>query len=92
METESKSKKTYNKYMAGYMKERYQKDITGNRLYRNTLNIKKKYSIDESVLAKYGNFVYNIVTIKELLDLMPIELKQEFLNELPTIEFKKKEV
>ena len=51
METIIKEKKTanLNKYMSEYMKKKYNENPTQQRNYKNSLNIRKKYIIDNKV-------------------------------------------
>jgi hypothetical protein len=87
-----KVKKTadINKYMNEYMKKQYDKDPVKNRLYKNSLNIRKKYNIKEEDWNEYKEQLYNIVQLKEIIDSLPDGLFEKFLIRYKTMNFEKK--
>ena len=89
---QSKAKKTenLNKYMAEYMKKKYNENPQHHRRYKNSLNIRKKYEISEEVWAKYGENLYAVVSLKELIDDLPEGAFEKFLMEYKTLSFQKK--
>ena len=94
METIIKEKKTanLNKYMSEYMKKKYNENPTQQRNYKNSLNIRKKYIIDNKVWDQYKENLYAIVTLKETIDTLPPGVFEKFLMEYKTLEFLKKEI
>ena len=93
METIIKEKKTanLNKYMSEYMKKKYNENPTQQRNYKNSLNIRKKYIIDNKVWDQYKENLYAVVTLKETIDTLPTGVFEKFLMEYKTLEFLKKE-
>jgi hypothetical protein len=93
METIIKEKKTanLNKYMSEYMKKKYNENPTQQRNYKNSLNIRKKYIIDNKVWEQYKENLYAVVTLKETIDTLPPGVFEKFLMEYKTLEFLKKE-
>jgi hypothetical protein len=94
METIIKEKKTanLNKYMSEYMKKKYNENPTQQRNYKNSLNIRKKYIIDNKVWEQYKENLYAVVTLKETIDTLPPGVFEKFLMEYKTLEFLKKEI
>tara|TARA_R110000868_G_scaffold106164_8_gene291275 strand:+ start:330 stop:620 length:291 start_codon:yes stop_codon:yes gene_type:complete len=94
METIIKEKKTanLNKYMSEYMKKKYNENPTQQRNYKNSLNIRKKYIIDNKVWDQYKENLYAVVTLKETIDTLPPGVFEKFLMEYKTLEFLKKEI
>jgi hypothetical protein len=90
--TITKVKKTadLNKYMSEYMKKQYDKDPVKNRNYKNSLNIKKKYHINEDIWNEYKEQLYNVVQLKEIIDELPDGLFEKFLTKYKTLKFQKK--
>ena len=93
METIIKEKKAakLNKYMSEYMKKKYNENPTQQRNYKNSLNIRKKYIIDNKVWEQYKENLYAVVTLKETIDTLPPGVFEKFLMEYKTLEFLKKE-
>lgn len=89
---EMKIKKTanINKYMSDYMKKKYSEDPIKMRNYKNSLNIKKKYYIEEEVWNEYKEQLSNIVQLKEIVDQLPDGLFEKFLMNYKTLKFQKK--
>lgn len=94
METIIKEKKTanLNKYMSEYMKKKYNENPTQQRNYKNSLNIRKKYIIDNKVWEQYKENLYAVVTLKETIDTLPPGVFEKFLMEYKTLHFEKKEI
>jgi hypothetical protein len=94
METIIKEKKTanLNKYMSEYMKKKYNENPTQQRNYKNSLNIRKKYIIDNKVWDQYKENLYAVVTLKETIDTLPPGVFEKFLMEYKTLHFEKKEI
>ena len=94
METIIKEKKTanLNKYMSEYMKNKYNENPTQQRNYKNSLNIRKKYIIDNKVWEQYKENLYAVVTLKETIDTLPPGVFEKFLMEYKTLHFVKKEI
>jgi hypothetical protein len=95
METTTiKEKKTanLNKYMSEYMKKKYNENPTQQRNYKNSLNIRKKYLIDDKVWDQYKENLYAIVTLKETIDTLPAGTFEKFLMEYKTLNFEKKTI
>jgi len=94
METEIKEKKTadINKYMSTYMKKKYYENPVQHRNYKNSLNIRKKYVIDDKTWDKYKDNLYSIITLKETIDNLPEGTFEKFLMEYKTLHFEKKMV
>ena len=90
---ESKAKKTanLNKYMSEYMKKKYNENPQQHRRYKNSLNVKKKYHISEEEWEKYGENLYAVVSLKELIDDLPEGYFEKFLMEYKSLSFRKKE-
>jgi hypothetical protein len=93
IEMDPKEKKTadLNKYMATYMKKKYDENPQQYRRYKNSLNIKKKYVISEEEWAKYGENLHAVVSLKELIDDLPTGYFEKFLMEYKSLNFRKKE-
>jgi hypothetical protein len=87
-----KVKKTadINKYMSEYMKKLYSKDPVKNRNYKNSLNIKKKYYISDELWNEYKEHLYNVVTLKEIIEELPEGMFEDFLAKYKTMKFQKK--
>ena len=66
-----KTKEDYKSYMNEYMKTKYKNDTQRSKMYKNSLNIKKNYEIDDETWSKYGYMLYNIVKMKELAEQLP---------------------
>ena len=94
METTTKEKKTadLNKYMASYMKNKYDQNPTQHRNYKNSLNIRKKYVIDEKTWDKYKDNLYAVITLKETIDALPEGAFEKFLMEYKTLNFQKRTI
>ena len=90
MEPEKKTA-NLNKYMSEYMKKKYKENPQQHRRYKNSLNIKKKYVISPETWDKYGENLYAVVSLKELIDDLPDGYFEKFLMEYKTLDFKKKE-
>jgi hypothetical protein len=92
MDTEIKEKKTadINKYMSTYMKKKYYENPTQHRNYKNSLNIRKKYVIDDKTWDKYKDNLYSIITLKETIDNLPEGAFEKFLMEYKNLHFEKK--
>jgi hypothetical protein len=78
------------KYMSEYMKKQYSKDPVKNRNYKNSLNIKKKYNINEDVWNEYKEQLYNVVQLKEIIDELPDGMFEKFLTKYKSLNFSKK--
>jgi hypothetical protein len=89
---EPKVKKTsnLNKYMSEYMKKKYNENPQQHRRYKNSLNVKKKYEISEETWSKYGENLYAVVSLKELIDDLPEGYFEKFLMEYKILSFQKK--
>jgi len=81
-ETDNKNKE----YMRNYMKKRYDENKKGERRRRNTVNLKKKYELQDKYIDKYGDFIYNIIKAKELLMELDNGLFNQFLIDYNDIE------
>lgn len=92
METEIKEKKTadINKYMSSYMKKKYYENPVQHRNYKNSLNIRKKYIIDDKTWEKYKDNLYAVITLKETIDNLPEGTFEKFLMEYKNLHFEKK--
>ena len=89
METISKTE--YMKgYMKVYMKKRYHDKHEQTLKYKNSLNVRKAYVIDDATWKKYGHELHSIVTLKETIDSMPEGLFQQFLFEFNSLHFEKR--
>lgn len=88
-----KEKKTadMNKYMSNYMKQRYNENPQQYRRIKNTKNIKKKYDIPEEISKKYKDHLYAVVSMKEIIDDLPIGFFEQFLLDYKQLDFKLKE-
>jgi len=89
---DKKVKKTenMNAYMSQYMKNKYYKDPIKMKMYKNSLNIKKKYEIDEAVWTKYKENLHHIICMKKMIDELPIEMVDLFFKEYKNLVFKEK--
>jgi hypothetical protein len=89
---EKKEKKTADlkKYMATYMKKRYDKNPVQSRNYKNSLNIRNKYVIDDKTFDKFKDNLHAVVTLKEMIDSLPEGLFETFLMDYKTLHFEKK--
>jgi len=87
-----KEKKTadLNKYMANYMKAKYDENPAQYRRYKNSLNVKKKYVIPDEVWTKYKENLYAVVSLKELIDDLPDGFFERFLMDYKTLHFEKR--
>ena len=94
METEIKEKKTadINKYMSSYMKKKYYENPVQHRNYKNSLNIRKKYVIDDKTWEKYKDNLYSVITLKETIDALPEGAFEKFLMEYKTLHFEKRTI
>ena len=94
MDEPIKEKKTanLNKYMSEYMKKKYDENPIAHRNYKNSINIKKKYIIDEKTWEKYKENLYAVITLKETIDALPEGAFEKFLMEYKTLNFCKKEI
>jgi hypothetical protein len=94
METQIKEKKTadLNKYMSSYMKKKYYENPTQHRNYKNSLNIRKKYVIDDKTWDKYKDNLYAVITLKETIDALPEGAFEKFLMEYKTLNFQKRTI
>jgi hypothetical protein len=54
---------------------------------RNSLNIKKHYQVSEDASKKYKHHLHDVVTVTHILRSMPPEIRQQFLDEFPSLEF-----
>jgi hypothetical protein len=92
METQIKEKKTadINKYMSTYMKKKYYENPTQHRNYKNSLNIRKKYLIDDKTWDKYKENLYAVITLKETIDALPEGAFEKFLMEYKNLHFEKR--
>lgn len=79
--SEIKQNKNYNVYMKHYMKGHYNKNKNKIQNKRNSLNYIKKNNVPDDVAQKYGEYLYNVMKFKELLEATPRELINEILNE-----------
>lgn len=84
-----KEKKTQDmkKYMAEYMRKRYNSNVKMSRLIKQKSLIKSKYSIPDEVYNKYDNYIYNIVKAKQLLNELPPELLNSFFSDFENLHF-----
>jgi hypothetical protein len=94
METPIKEKKTadLNKYMSSYMKKKYYENPTQHRNYKNSLNIRKKYVIDDKTWDKYKDNLYAVITLKETIDALPEGAFEKFLMEYKNLHFEKRTI
>lgn len=92
MTTEAKVKKTenLNSYMNNYIKKRYDNNPVYWRMYKNTLNIKKKYEIPPDMCEKYKHALHHIIKMKEMVDELPEGIFETFLTEYKGMELIKK--
>jgi hypothetical protein len=90
---EPKVKKTadINKYMSNYMKQKYEENPKQYRRYKNTLNVKKKYDIPDEICKKYKDRLYDVVSLKEIIDDLPDGFFEQFLMDYKQLDFKKKD-
>jgi len=93
MNTEAKVKKTenLNSYMNSYIKKRYENNPVYWRMYKNTLNVKKKYDIPADMAEKYKQSLHHVVKIKEMISELPDGVFETFLTEYKTMNLVKKE-
>jgi len=89
LEPTMKINKTADKtaYMNEYMKKKYHEDPIKTKMYKNSLNTRKKYKIDESTWAKYKHTLHHIVSIKEMIDQLPEGHFERFLLEYRNLKF-----
>jgi hypothetical protein len=88
METPT-SKKTanINKYMNEYMTAKYHQNPVKAKMYKNSLYIRKKYKIDETIWNKYKENLHHIVLMKNMIDELPNDVFLQFLAEHKTLVF-----
>ena len=67
------------KYMSSYMKKRYVEDPNKYKNYKNNFNIKKKYNVSTEQSLTWNENLYNIIKIKEIIDILPDGLFEKFL-------------
>jgi hypothetical protein len=94
METPIKEKKTadMNKYMSSYMKKKYAENPTQHRNYKNSLNMRKKYVIDDKIWDKYKDSLYAVITLKETIDTLPEGTFEKFLMDYKNMHFQKRTI
>jgi len=69
------------KYMSSYMKKRYVEDPNKYKNYKNNFNIKKKYNVSTEQCLTWNENLYNIIKMKEIIDILPDGLFDKFLIE-----------
>ena len=74
-------------YMCEYMKKKYHEEPTKTKMYKNSLNTRKKYKIEEATWDKYRHTHHHIVCIKEMIDELPEGHFERFLMEYKTLKF-----
>ena len=91
MNTEAKVKKTenMNSYMNNYIKKRYDNNPVYWRMYKNTLNIKKKYAVPEEWQDNYKHSLHHIIKMKEMIDELPEGVFETFLTEYKSMVFER---
>lgn len=92
MTTKPNEKKTADmkKYMSSYMKKKYYDNHSKTRNYKNSINIRKRYVIDEETWNKYKENLHAVITLKEIIDELPEEVFKEFMEEYQSLHFEKK--
>ena len=82
-------KKTANikQYMNDYMTHKYHQDPVKAKMYKNSLNIRKKYKIEDDIWGKYKENLHHIVMMKRMIDELPADVFIQFLGEYKTLNF-----
>jgi hypothetical protein len=83
-------KKPMTEYMRLYMKNYYTNNPIQHKHYRNSINTRKKYIINDETWAKYGSNLHSVVSLKEIIDEMPTGEFEKFLMEYKGLHFEKK--
>ena len=77
--------------MKDYMKTRYRlkPDVKkAHKLLMNTRYVTNKYEINPQVKEKYKNYLYYVVNIKQMIDELPADVFQSFLQDYKEMEFR----
>ena len=86
-EMKTANKKVYHK---NYMKSYYQDNKEHFKRSKNVSRIKKTYDISNDVSDKYGEYLHHIINIKNLMNEIPENLLNIYLNEYRELSFEKK--
>ena len=89
-EIKAQKLKDRNEYMNDYIKKKYKANPVFYRMYKNSLNIKKKYNIPIETQNKYKHALHNIIKIKEMIEELDEGVFETFLMEYKSMEFEKK--
>ena len=79
MDTEEQpTQTTRQEYLRDYMRQRYHKDKTISRAYKNTLRLKKaNSSISCEDQQKFGIYLANVIKIRKLKATIPPDMIQD---------------
>lgn len=88
--SDADKKRAYQEYMREYMAKRYKRDAVILKRKKNSGNVLKIYDIPQEIRDKYGNYLYNVIKINELMKDMPEDLVRLYLEEDRNVSFKKK--
>ena len=78
------------KYMREYIRRRYHSDVAFARAYHNTQNAKRRYQVDDDMLARTGVHLHAVITAHEALATVPPALLEWFLENREQLTFAKK--
>jgi len=77
---ESQAQTPTEPYMRKYMREKYQADPTKARQYRNSCRIKAKLNINDADFERYGQYLADVVKLREIVVRIPAEHLQEVIT------------
>lgn len=82
---------THNEYMNAYLQKRYAENPVRAKQYKNSLNIRKKYDIDEETWKRYGYCLHSVISVCELLKNLPDDMAEHILENRGNLTFNRKE-
>ena len=74
-------------YSRLYMARSYHDNKIEARKIKNTNKAKQRYNIDKDVIDKYGSNLSHIIKMKKLVNELPVELFNSFLNDFEGLVF-----
>lgn len=71
-----------NQYMRHYSKMNYSKNKLHIRRLKNTRNLLKQYNVNEEIKNRYGEYLYDLKVLLEIISEMPPDLLRYSLEEI----------
>lgn len=70
-------------YMKTYQKTRYNADIVKARSYQQSIKLKKKYHVDESMWHKYKHHLADVIRLTAMMKTLPKDIILDIVQNPP---------